>query len=94
MRLIDADKVIEYINSIFLTKGEKRLLCRIINKIPTIARTDRPLAIINDKVIYMTDGHVNALLKYEHEQAVQEVCNQIMRDIIELQNWENDNGKK
>ena len=45
MRLIDADNLKEDINSRFLTKGEKRLLCRIIDKAPTIARTERPFVI-------------------------------------------------
>ena len=35
MRLIDADKLKEDINSRFLTAGEKRLLCRIVDKAPT-----------------------------------------------------------
>ena len=36
MRLIDADALKEDINSRFLTNGEKRLLCRIVDKNPTV----------------------------------------------------------
>lgn len=104
MRLIDADKIkIESrkhcINcNLNGTKHCKtcviNLICDRLDLQPTIARTDKPLAIINDKVIYMTDGHVNALLEYEHKQAFQIACDQLKRDIVEVQLWENEHGKK
>lgn len=77
----------------YLTEQEKVIVEEIDNA-STIARTDKPLAIINDKVIYMTDGHVNALLEYEHKQAVQIAIDNLKRDIVEVQLWENEHGKK
>lgn len=104
MRLIDADKVkIESRKHCIDCKinGTKHcktcvvnLICDRLDLQPTIARTDRPLAIINDKVIYMTDGHIETLLKYEQEQATREACERIMHEFDEIHKWENDNGKK
>ena len=104
MRLIDADKVkIESRKHCIdcTLNGTKQCKTCVINLIcdrldlqPTIAQTDRPLAIINDKVIYMTEGHVNALLEYEQKQAVQIAVDQLKRDIVAVQEWENDYGKK
>lgn len=69
-------------------------ICEMIDSQPVIAITDRPLAIINNKVVYITDGHVNALIKYEQYQATREACERIMHEFDELHNWENENGKK
>ena len=69
-------------------------ICEVIDSQPLIAITDRPLAIINDEVIYMTEGHVNALIKYEQEQATREACERIMHEFYEIHEWENNNGKK
>ena len=69
-------------------------IIEVIDSQSVIAITDRPLAIINDKVIYMTEGHVNALLEYEQKQAVQIAVDQLKRDIVAVQEWENDYGKK
>ena len=66
----------------------------LIDKTPTVAITDKPLAIIEDKVIYMTRGHVNALIDYEREQAAREVCERIMNDLNDIHKWENEHGKK
>lgn len=102
MRLIDADKVkIESRKHCVVCKlnGTEHcktcvvnLICDRIDLQPTIARTDKPLAIINDKVIYMTEGHVNALLEYEHKQAVQIAVDNLTRDIVAIQEWENGHG--
>lgn len=105
MRLIDADKLKEEIKEIgcdrfeswdkMLTLAEyETFVGDVIDKAPTVANTDKPLAIINDKVIYMTDGHMNAILEYEHKQAIQLVADQLKRDICAVQEWENDHGKK
>lgn len=105
MKLIDIDKLktdIRFRCSECAINGTKycREHCTINNIIEVIdlqsviAITDRPLAIINDKVIYMTEGHVNALLEYEHKQAVQLAVDQMKRDIVELQEWENGHGEK
>lgn len=40
MRLIDADKLKEYMNSVFLTNGNKRLFCQIIDNAPTVEITE------------------------------------------------------
>lgn len=64
-------------------------LCEVIDSQFVIAITDKPLAIINDHLIYMTDGHVNALLKYEQEQATHEACERIMHEFDEIHEWEN-----
>lgn len=69
-------------------------LIELIDKTPIVAITDRPLVIRDDKVLYLTEGHINALLEYEREQAAKEVCNRIMNNLDEIHKWENDNGKK
>ena len=105
MKLINLDKLkadIRFRCSECALNGTKycREQCTINNIIEVIdlqsviAITDKPLAIINDKVIYMTEGHVNALLDYEHKQAVQIAVDQMKRDIVAVQEWENDYGKK
>ena len=88
MRLIDADQLKEDIKSRFLRDSEKRLLCRQIDKAQTIAITDRPLVIINNQVVYITDGHINALIEYETNKHLREVCDQIMNNLDEIHKWE------
>ena len=69
-------------------------IIEVIDSQSVIAITDRPLAIINDTLIYMTEGHVKALLEYEHKQAVQIAVDNLKRDIFAVQEWENEHGKK
>lgn len=65
-------------------------ICEVIDLQPLVAITDKPLVIINDITLYITDGHINALLEYEKEQATLEVCNRIMNNLNELHKWENE----
>lgn len=81
MRLIDADNLKEDINSRFLTKGEKRLLCRIVDKAPTIARTERPLIMVDGMVIYITQEHIDALIEFETKKQTKEVVERLMNSL-------------
>ena len=78
MRLIDAEILKEDINSRCLTNGEKMLLCRIVDKAPTIARTERPFIMVDGMVIYITQEHIDALIEFETKKQTKEVIERFM----------------
>ena len=88
MRLIDADALKEVIHSksdgmddLWDTAG----VLNAISKSPTIAITDRPLVIINDKVAYITQGHIDALIEYEKREHVKELVDNIIHSFEYIQ---------
>lgn len=60
----------------------------IIDNAPTVARTDRPLVIINEKVVYITEGHINAMVEYEKLKHMKELVEQFNQSLENLQGGE------
>lgn len=60
----------------------------IIDNAPTVARTDRPLVIINEKVVYITEGHINAMVEYEKLKCMKELVEQFNQSLENLQGGE------
>ena len=72
----------------------------LIDNAPTIARTERPLVIIDNKVLYITQGHIDAMIKYEQDIALQETVSKMLNSLEEMKNLSlndlrgNDNGNQ
>lgn len=55
-----------------------------IEESPTICRTDRPVCIIKDQAIYITDGHINAMIEYEKQEHVKQIVKGIMKNLDDI----------
>lgn len=80
-RLIDADALIEKVN-------EKKPIGRFtlveyLKNAPTVARTERPFVMIEGKAIYITQGHIDAMVEYERKEQVKEVVERFMKSLEE-----------
>lgn len=74
MRLIDADALIKKANE------EKPIgrftLVEYLKNAPTVARTERPFVMINGEVVYITQGHIDAMARYDREQILKKYLEQ------------------
>jgi hypothetical protein len=90
VRLIDADALMKSLKATCEICNEKKNgWCEhccpqndfeyLIDEAETVVRTDRPAVILNDQAIYITQGHIDALLKYEHDVEMREIIERIMK---------------
>lgn len=47
-------------------------------KILTGIHTDRPLVIMHSQILYLTEGHIDALLEYERKQMLDQLVNHML----------------
>lgn len=86
MRLIDADalrkafKNHSLCNDVWLHYSRE-----IIDNGPTVVRTERPCVIINDMAVYITQGHIDAMIEYEKREQVKEIVDSMMQSFDSLQ---------
>jgi len=81
MRLIDADELTRRIEQSYLTEGEKRLFSVKVRHMPTIVNTERPVVILYGQAIYITQGHIDAMIEYERKQKEQEFIDNFMKGL-------------
>lgn len=82
MRLIDADALLED-----LKKTGRYFQAKFdIENAPTVVRTDRPCVIINDMVIYITQGHIDALIEYEKAEMLRDITYRMINEVKENEN--------
>lgn len=70
-RLINADDFISRVESgefVYL-QADKQDVIDAVNCMSVI-RTDKPLCIINEQCIYITQGHIDAMIEYEKKQMI------------------------
>jgi hypothetical protein len=65
----------------------------ILNNAATIARTERPFVMIEGKVIYITQGHIDALLEYEKKELSKEAVDRLI-DFIAKEDKKDGRNKK
>lgn len=53
----------------------------LIDNSPTVARTERPVVILYDQAIYITQGHIDAMIEYERKQQVKEIIENLMKGL-------------
>lgn len=75
MRLGDLDALEEkldelerYVDERYHVWVSRKEVYDILNNVATIARTERSFVMIEGKVIYITQGHIDALLEYEKKR--------------------------
>ena len=96
MRLIDADALMKSLKATCEICNEKgngwcEHCCPqndfedLIDEAETVVQTDRPAVILNDQAIYITQGHIDALLKYEHDVEMREIIERIKKGISDEQ---------
>jgi len=61
----------------------------IIDNAPTVARTERPFVMIDGKAIYITQGHIDAMVEYEKQEQIKEVVERFIKSFEEEE--DNDN---
>lgn len=92
MRLIDADELIKSFvtkgqdmgKKYGIKYGEPWILDYddikdVIDNAPTVVRTERPCVILNDMAIYITQGHIDAMIEYEKREQVKEIVDSMMQ---------------
>jgi hypothetical protein len=84
MRLIDADKLKEEFDQDDWGNYLDSDVRRIIDNAPTIARSERPFVMIEGKAIYITQGHIDAMVEYERKEQVKEVVERFMKSLEEV----------
>jgi len=81
-RILDIDDnlfVRLFDNGTELSKEDKEKLETSVRN--SLLITDRPAVIINRQFLYITQGHIDAMVEYEKEQARQEVFESILRSL-------------
>lgn len=84
MRLIDADELTRRIEQSYLTKGEKRLFSVKVRHMPTFVIDERPFVCIEGKIVYITQGHIDALIKYEEDKMTKEFVEDFMKTLDDV----------
>lgn len=101
MRLINADKLKELLEA-RCDKGDEEIdrgynlgieaAIALLDAAPTIARTERPFVMLNGNAIYITQGHIDAMIEYERKEQVKEVVERLMKSFEDVQTWEEENN--
>ena len=79
MRLIDSDALKEEVNKKKVVGRFNTIL--LIDNAPTVVRTDRPVVILYDQAIYITQGHIDAMIEYERKVKEKEFIENFMKGL-------------
>ena len=64
-------------------QADKEDVVNAINDMPEII-ADRPLVIIDNKVCYITQGHIDAMIKYEQDELLKLTLSRITDSMNEM----------
>ena len=81
MRLIDADTLKDKLIELDLDNTSHWSVIQTINDAPTVVYTGRPVVILHGQAIYITQGHIDAMIEYERKEQVKEFIDNFMKGL-------------